>query len=117
MKKFKCVTDMIEHIVSETKAADCTHFHHDALSLMTATSTIDWMKNKGYLDMWIRPAHGIIDEFKQFKGSPPGNRPEWMPMDSSLNKDVHEGVLEHIAYTRSYDDDDRESFGPTPRGA
>jgi len=110
MGKFKCVTEMIDHMVAETKRVGCTHFYHDALALMTAKSTVLWMTEKGYIDMWVRPMHGIIDEFKQFKGSPPGNRPEWMPLDTYLNRDIHEGVLDLAGHTKRYDDKDERKF-------
>ena len=60
--------------------------------------------------------HGILDEFKQFKSAPPGNRPEWMPMDTYLNKDIHEEALEHAGYTKGYDANDPRKFRlDTPR--
>ena len=116
MNKYKCVTDMVEHIVLETRKAGCTHFYHDALALMTATSTVDWMRGKGYLEMWIRPEHGILDEFPQFKGASPGNRPEWMPMDKYLNKNLHDGVVQHVGHTKRYAKEDPRKFrADTPR--
>ena len=51
---YVCVTEMIEHIVSEMKRAyegttheDDQKFYHDALILMTSKSTIKWMKENG----------------------------------------------------------------------
>ena len=60
LRCYACVSDMIEHMVSETKRAfkGTTHensciFYHDPLSLMIAKENRKWMKEKGYEEMWI----------------------------------------------------------------
>ena len=83
---------------------------------MTAKETIAWMEEKGYLGMWIRPELRVNAAFSYYKTNPPGNRPEMMPMDNSLNQDIHEGVKAHIAATRHLkDDDERKFMGDTPK--
>jgi hypothetical protein len=66
MSSYACITDLVEHIVVETKhlMKGTKHegdwmFYHDALTLMTAKETIVGMKEKGYLDWWILPANGL----------------------------------------------------------
>jgi hypothetical protein len=60
MQAYVCITDMIEHIVQESEAvmAGTSHeedwmFYHDALSLMTAADSMEWMREKDYLRRWI----------------------------------------------------------------
>ena len=55
MKQYICVRDLVEHIhdCSKETFAGKTHentwyFYHDALKLMTAKSTVNWMKEQGY---------------------------------------------------------------------
>ena len=66
---YACVRDMIEHMASEKKVfIGTTHknyclFYHTALSLMTAATekdTRNWMKEKGYEEMWILPEMDIF---------------------------------------------------------
>ena len=55
LSPFVCVTEQIEHMVSETrrvtkntKFENNLYFYHDALSLITAKETKEWMKMKDY---------------------------------------------------------------------
>ena len=102
---------MIEHIVLESAKLfkGTTHesdwvFYHDALNLLTATSTIEWMKEtydndgKSYYDRWIHPMGGL-NSGTDYDGRPVGNSPEMMPWDASLNKDVDDCVARHVAMT------------------
>ena len=85
---YACVSDMIGHMVSETKRVfiGTTHknsclFYHTALSLMTAATakeTRNRMKEKGYEEMWIVPEMGIFTSnpfLKRYRSCPPGNSP------------------------------------------
>jgi hypothetical protein len=98
-------------------------FYHDALSLMTAKDTVAWMKDQkstdragqpmSYYDRWITPQHGLndnIDGKRNFANRPPGNSPELMPLDNSLNRDVHCCVDRHICYSAHLPDDDARKF-------
>ena len=52
LAKYTPVTDLIGHIVEQTKApAGKTHFYHDALSLMCAKESIAYMEEKGVLEV------------------------------------------------------------------
>ena len=49
-------------------------FSHDALSLMTAHDTVEWMKEKDYYRYWLLPVLGcndIVGEQKNFYAKPP----------------------------------------------
>ena len=110
-KTFKGLTsvhELVEHIwsVSEahfrgTEHEDTWWIYHDALSIMTESKTVEWMRSKGYLRRWILPELGINDGIGSFGGRPTGNSPEYMPWDASLNQDVHESVRRHCILSRA----------------
>jgi len=86
-----------------TKFADSFLVYHDALSQLTAGATKAWLKTqyigvRSYFDIWIKPEAGL-NAGTIFADRPPGNSPELMPMDSSLNKDVNDCVARHQSYT------------------
>jgi hypothetical protein len=95
MSQYICVTQLVEHIVVEsakqfvsTKFEESWVFYHDALSLMTGTDTIEWMKQQDYLKQWILPVNELHQDdpmLKKYFYRPVGNSPENMPWDSSLN--------------------------------
>jgi len=114
--KHTCITKLVTHIVTESKKLyentpykDCWMFYHDALSLMTAKSCVDWMKKQyidesntiSYYDKWILPVLGLNDAYTRFAGRPIGNSPEMMPLDNCLNKDLHELVARHVLMSRA----------------
>ena len=102
-----CITEMVKHTVLETQACfadtvnkDTYHFYHDALSQLTCDKTVSWMKDtpipdeeKCIYDRWVKPENGLNDAFgKRWWARPVGDLPELMPLDNSLNKDIHESV-------------------------
>jgi len=112
-----CVTDMVEHIVSESRAlvneGDDFFFYHDALKLMTAHDTIAWMKEKGYYKHWILPQLGLQHDqpgLKRFQDAPVGDSPEMMPWDNSMNQDVHLSVVSHVTLTANQKEDTDAKF-------
>jgi hypothetical protein len=111
MKRYVCITEMIEHMMEVTEAAyagtdrpDEWYVYHDALSLMTADETRKWMEKKDYLKRWIVPLHGLNDDISSFGLRPPGNSPELMPMDAYVNRYWHEAVKRHVNWCRGMDD-------------
>jgi hypothetical protein len=65
-----CVTELVTHIYKESKRVmkGTTHekdwvLYHDALLLMTAQETVEWMKNtfgengESYYSQWILPGN------------------------------------------------------------
>ena len=109
MKCYCCVSDLIEHMVIETKKVfkgttheDTCLFYHDALSLMTAKETRKWMKEKGHDKMWILPEFDLFcrdPDLSRYLNRPPGNSPELCNLDSCLNEDVHKMVDVHVRMT------------------
>jgi hypothetical protein len=90
-------------------------FYHDALSLMTAKDTMNWMEDKDYLKYWILPQQDLYRDDLTLNrwrnsGAPPGNSPENMPLDNNLNKDIDDAVNRHVTWTRHLKDDDKRKF-------
>ena len=122
MTKYVCITSLVQHVYDESKALmvgtkheDDWLFYHDALSLMTAKDCIAWMKDKNIHAIWLLP---MLDcnAGTPYEGKPVGNSPELMPLDNSLNQDLHESVRQHVALTQSLDNDDVNKFDiSTPR--
>ena len=51
---------------------------------------------RSYYSLWIKPEAGL-SAGTAYAGRPPGNSPELMPWDTSLNKDVDDCVARHVA--------------------
>ena len=73
---------------------------NDALVLMTASETINWMKEKGYLHRWLLPPNGLQDG-TPYTGRPVGNRPEFMPLYNSLNRDILQSLRFHCVLSHA----------------
>jgi hypothetical protein len=120
LSPFVCISEIVEHIVVEsariyegTENKDDWMFYHDALSLMTAKETVRWMKEKDYLKHWILPMGGLHqwdNDLKVYYGRPIGNSPENMPLDTSLNNNIHQKVEEHVLMTLEMDTTNAEKF-------
>ncbi len=124
LSKYCDVRDMIaEYLVQETLRAGKKYFYHNALSLLTAKESIDYMRENGYLAMWIRPQNKQFEsrpewKMKNYYGQPVGNSPELMQLDTSLNTDVHESVNCHNMLTNELPKNDPRRFGLfTPKDA
>ena len=127
-RKYACVTDLIDHIYKETRKRfedteyrDNFYFYHDALTLMTCKTAVEYMKQKDIYKHWVLPEQGLFSrdhdsELKAYAGRPVGNSPELMPLDNSLNRDIHTAVQKHIAMTNTLDDNDSRKFSlSTPK--
>ena len=71
----------------------------DALVLMTAKETIQWMKEKNCFHRWLLPMNGLKDG-TPYVGRPVGNSPEFMPLDISLNRDILQSFCFHCVLSR-----------------
>ena len=116
MKQYVCVRDLVTHIHDHTKEIfkgtvheDDWFFYHDALKQLTAKSTVEWMKEKGYYSRWLIPQLGL-NGGTIYAYRPVGNRPEWMPLDNSLNNDIQSALSLHCAITAHLDDGDIRKF-------
>ena len=127
LSKFTVISDYIDHIFCEskkvmrgTKHQDDWMVYHDALSLMTAKESKDYMREKDYLKRWILPSHDLFEDSPdlanyKYAKNPPGNSPEFMPWDTHLNKDLHDAHDEHVLLTRQLPDNHPHKFsGSTP---
>jgi len=116
MKGTICITKIIEHVVQETKRVftdmkydgNC-FFYHDTLTQMTNKDMKEWMREKGYLNMWVLPMKGC-NAGTPYANSSVGDSPEMMPLDSSLFEDLHAGVHHHITRTMLLDANDPKWF-------
>ena len=67
------------------------------------------MKENGYYDQWFLPKLNLLAG-KIYKFSLPGDSPELIPLDTSLNKDVDDSALRHIRVTMDLKKDDPKKF-------
>ena len=116
MRKYMCITELVTKIYERSKLAfqGTTHqddwfFYHDALSQMTAKSTVQWMKQKNYYKRWLIPQNGL-NAGTRYENRPVGNRPEFMPLDNSLNADIQYSLSLHCALTAHLNDEDDRKF-------
>ena len=72
---------------------------HDSIVLITAKETIEWMKEKNWFHRWFLPMNGLQD-WTPYDGRPLGNRPECMPLDNSLNRDILHSLHFHFDLSR-----------------
>lgn len=109
-----CITELVKHIVLQaqrlyksTRFANAYYFYHDALSQLTHESCVKWMKTTiipgedvCIYSRWVKPELGLNDQFgKRWWERPIGNSPEMMPLDNSLNQDIHEAVRGNVAFS------------------
>ena len=116
MRQYICITELVEKIYKASKDAfkqtihkDTWYFYHDALTQLTAKSTVAWMQAKGYYSRWLTPQLGL-NAGTRWEGKPVGNRPEFMPLDNSLNADIQYALSLHCAITSHLNDDDLRKF-------
>ena len=89
-----------EKLMKGSVHEDDFYFVHNALVLMTAKETINWMKQKGYLHRWLLPLNGLQDA-TPYSGRPVGNGPEFMPLDNSLNREILQSLRFHCVLSLS----------------
>ena len=74
---------------------------HDALVLMTAKETIQWIKEKNCYHRWLLPMNGLQDR-TPYDGRPVGNSPKFMPLENSLNRDILHSLRFHCVLSRFF---------------
>ena len=74
MKALVDIRALVEHIYNESKAhfqgtvhEDNWFFCHDALSLMTATETVEWMQREGCCKHWMLPENDLNVNIAYFR--------------------------------------------------
>jgi hypothetical protein len=71
---------------------------------MTATDTIQWMKDEGICKRCLLPVNGLSTDdpdLKAYVGCSVGKSLEMMPLDCSLNQDIHVAVDQHVIHPAS----------------
>ena len=99
-----------------TMQKDSYHFDHDALSQLTKKCCVEWMMNTTIpgettrvYKRWVKPENGLNDHFgPKWWRRPIGNSPELMPLDNSLNQDIHESVRRHTVMSLTIRDCDNK---------
>ena len=106
MLKFCCITDLIRFMIKETEKLmkgsvhdDNSFIVYDALVLMIPKETIKWMKENNYYHRWLLHMNGL-KYGTPYDGRPVGNRPEFMPLDNSLNRDILHSLRFHCVLSR-----------------
>ena len=105
---------------------DNWHFYHDALSQLTHKVSINWMEQtkvpgelKTVFYHWIHSEHDLNKGFGggRFDLRTPGNSPELMPLDNSLNQDIHVAVNRHVVLSNlsKVENDERTFSLRTPK--
>ena len=83
--------------------------YHDALSLMTAKDSVEYMKEKGFYDHWIRPQLGL-NAGTTYADRMTGDSPELNPLDTMGFADLHRSVNKHVTLTKKLEEDDERKF-------
>ena len=120
-----CVTDFMDHIIAQMKAKfDGTWYHdrwmvyHDALASWTAKDSMAYLKSTGYADRFITLVGKNNDLVcKLYKGSKPGNSPEFSRGCDSFGFAKHKLAMEFncsLASVYPYGDDRRIFNQGTP---
>ena len=89
----------VENLMKEYVHEDDLFIVHDALVLMTAKETIEWMKEKNCFHRWLLPMNGLQDG-TPYAERPVGNSPEFIPLDNSLNRDIWHSLRFHCVLSR-----------------
>ena len=94
MSKLCCITSRIRFIINEAEKLMKESVHEeylfivqDALVLMTAKETINWIIKKRYLHRWLLPFNGLQYGIP-YVGRHVGNSPESTTLDNLLSRDI-----------------------------
>jgi hypothetical protein len=116
MSGFICVTKMVHHMKKEadivmeiTSYKRKGQFYHDVLTLMTCNNKKQYMQDNDLLKYWLLPLEGL-QAGTRYHNSIPGNNPELMPLDETLNMDIHSSAPYHITITAHLAKHDPKKF-------
>ena len=129
MSNLVCIKDLIMHIDREsaevfkgTRFEGNHYFYHDALTQMTDSRCVAWMKEVGVYSRWIKPELGCNDEIvamnrdgvmsvnRRYAGRPVGNSPEMHPLDNSCFRDFRVNLALNVAVTWKLPRNDPRKF-------
>jgi len=119
MKKYLSIRKLVRHMAVEsdrlmvgTRHEGKALFKHDALCLMTARATRDWMmtemvNGRSLYSRWLLPEAGLNDIIAvndttttRYSNRPPGNLPQLMALDEFGNKKLMDCVNRHVSATK-----------------
>jgi hypothetical protein len=95
--------------VKGTKYEGKGQVYHVALTLMTCTRTKSYMNKHNLLKYWLLPPENL-KEGTRYHNSIPGDIPELVPLDKTLNMNIHASVCYHVAITPHLQNYDRLKF-------
>jgi hypothetical protein len=76
---------------------------------MTCNKTKQYMEDNDLLKYWLLPLEGLQAGTK-YQNSIPGDSPELMPLDETLNMDIHSSARYHVAITAHLAKNDPKKF-------
>ena len=101
MSELCCIANPIFFMMNEAEKLMKESAHEydiyivqDALVSIIAKETINWMKQNGYLPIWLFPLNGPQDG-TPYAGRPNSNSPEFMFLDNSLDCDILHSLRMH----------------------
>ena len=101
MPKLCCITKLICFTMNEAEKLMKGSVHkedlfifHNALVLMIAKETTNWMRQNGYFHRWLILLNGLQDGIPYY-GRPVGNIPKFMPLDNSIKGDILHSLRIH----------------------
>jgi hypothetical protein len=95
-----------------TKCEGKGQFYHDALALMTCKKTKAYMQKHNLLQYWLLSLEDL-QEGTIYRNSIIGDSPELMPLDKTLNMNVHTAARRHVALTSHLPNDNPKKFSFT----
>jgi hypothetical protein len=115
--KLCCITDIVDHIISEgnrafadTPYANSWVIGHDALSQYWEPDALAHLESKGFPPCRLLCAQGSTNLGTRYAGKLVGNSPELMPLDSNLFSDLEYAIKQHCALTHDLANDDPRKF-------
>jgi hypothetical protein len=116
MSGFICAMKMVHHMKEETeRIIEGTsykghgQFYHDALTLMTCSKTKSNMQKNEFFKYWLLPLENL-QAGTRYHNSIPGDSPELMPWDETLNMDIHSSARYHFAITAHLAKENKKKF-------
>jgi hypothetical protein len=117
-----CITKMIHPMVDEvdrvmkgTKHELEGQFYHDALTLMMCEKSKAYMSEHDLLKYWLLPLEDI-QKGTRYHNYIPGDSPEMMQLDETLNMNIHACARYHVAIASHLPKGDQKKLSfSTPR--
>ena len=128
LSKYVCVKQLILHMDRESaKIMEGTKYegkhliYHDALTQMTDSRCVQWMREVGIYSRWIKPEigcnavitvekDGVMKSSSRYSFRPIGNSPEMNPLDNSLFRDFRLNLSLNVAASWFLEKNDPKKF-------